>query len=332
MKSQAALRCLLFALVVPVAACGGGDRGNSKPLAKESVSTPTPAPTPEAPKPGFGEKPVVKAELAVVEHYIPTKFSECMSLGKELAAKGEQARARELFEAAAKLDRKQAEPMVELARSYIATNDKALAIRHANKAVKLAPESSQAYNTLGRAELLRHDYEAATLAFRQATELNADNVWAWNNLGLVYITQKNYAEAVNALVEATGRKGNESYMWNNLGTAYEQLDKLDEARDAFEKGASMGSTVAKASRKRLEGVDTIVVVKTAKVEKKDAPKPPAEQTYETREPSPEDVVDFDDEENGGSEVDADVPADEVLPEAKPVVKPEAGSASPQTTL
>ena len=40
-----------------------------------------------------------------------------------------------------------------------------------------------------------------------------------------------------------------------------------------------------SSRKRLEGVDTIVVVKTATAE------PVIEKTYENAEPMPEDVVD-----------------------------------------
>jgi hypothetical protein len=55
-------------------------------------------------------------------------------------------------------------------------------------------------------------------------------------------------------------------MFNNLGTAYEHLDELDEARDAFEKGAELGSVAAASSRKRLEGVDTIVVMTTEKEE------------------------------------------------------------------
>ncbi len=277
---------ILFALVI--AACGSDSKSNNKQV---EVSPPKIEAKTNV-EPGFGsgavaindnklvEDKAVK-ELPPVEHWLPAGFAECMKLGKEMAAKGEHARARELFEAAAKLDRKSAAPHVELARSHIANNERALAIRHASKAVKLAPESSQAYNTLGRAELLRHQYDAAAIAFRQATELDANNVWAWNNLGLVYLTQKNYQEAVNALVEATGRKGVEAYMWNNLGTAYEHLDQLDEARDAFDSGAKLGSVAAKASRKRLEGVDS---VKVARGGAKDS-------GFTTREEMPDLVID-----------------------------------------
>lgn len=275
---------ILFALVI--AGCGG-----DKPATPNKVEIAVPHDAAvEQKQPGFGSgvavndnKVVVEnkaaSELPAVEHWIPTTFAECMKLGKEVAAKKQHARARELFEAAAKLDRKSAVPHVEIARSYIDTSERALAIRHAKKAVKLAPESSQAYNTLGRAELLRHDYDGAELAFRQATELDPANVWAWNNLGLVYLTQKNYQEAVNALVEATSHKGVEAYMWNNLGSAYEQLDQLDDARDAFDSGAKLGSVAAKASRKRLEGVDSIKIARTDPKSK--------EPSFETSEPMPE---------------------------------------------
>lgn len=52
-------------------------------------------------------------------------------------------------------------------------------------------------------------------------------------------------------------------MFNNLGTAREQLDQLDEAREAYERGGALGSQQALASRKRLEGVATIVVMHSA---------------------------------------------------------------------
>jgi len=278
---------ILFALVI--AACGDGKT--------EPKNIEVRLPNIEAPQAGFGSAAVSStdnkqvvvenkagSELPPVEHWIPIGDAECMKLGKEMHAKGEHARARELYEAAAKLDRTSATPHVELARSYIEKSERALAVRHAKKAVKLAPESSQAHNTLGRAELLRHDYDGAELAFRQATELDPTNVWAWNNLGLVHLTRNNYQEAVTALVEATSHERVESYMWNNLGSAYEQLDQLDDARDAFDRGAKLGSASAAASRKRLNNVDTITASRLAKRDSK-------EPSFETREEMPEPVID-----------------------------------------
>ncbi|MBA3498750.1 MAG: tetratricopeptide repeat protein [Myxococcota bacterium] len=227
------------------------------------------------------EKPIKKTEAVSEVAPLPKTYAEAFELGKALVDKGEHPRAREILEVAAKLEKKKADPHIELARSYIATSERANAIKSANKAVKLAPESSQAYNTLGRAELLRHNYENAIEAFRQSTELNEGNVWAWNNLGFTYLTLKKYDEAITALTEATSRKGAQGYMFNNLGTAYEHMDQLDEAREAFEKGGELGSVAATSSRKRLEGVDTIVVV--VKDEPKVEVKPGEEMKVDVKE-------------------------------------------------
>jgi len=290
MKSQ--FRSLLFSLIaLPAAACGG-DRPSTSTVAVESPTVQTPAPIVE-PK---AEPPKVETPVVAKIAEPVTKFSDAMEQGKALAAKGDNAGARAMFESAIKLDKKKAEPHIELARVLVAMNERGLALKEANKAVKLAPESSLAFNTLGRAELLRFNYDNAIVAFRQATEINPDNVWAWNNLGFCHLQLKHYQEAVDALVEATSRKGAEGYMWNNLGTAYEQLDQLDEARAAFEKGGTAGSKEALASRKRLEGVKTIAIAKSV-----DDTKPEAkttEKTYDQKEEMPS--VDVDKAGDGGT--------------------------------
>ena len=127
----------------------------------------------------------------------------------------------------------------------------------AKKATKLSPKSSAAWNTLGRVERSRYRYDQAREAFSTAIDLNEDNIYAWNNLGLTLLELGLFQEAVNALEEATSRGKPSGYMWNNLGIAYEHLDMLDEARVAYEQGGVAGSVAAKASRKRLEGVNTI---------------------------------------------------------------------------
>jgi tetratricopeptide (TPR) repeat protein len=199
--------------------------------------------------------------------------------------------------------------------------EKGLAIKSANRAVRLAPASSQAFNTLGRAELARFNYDNAIIAFRQATELNADNTWAWNNLGFTHLQLKHYQDAIDALETATEKKDAAGFMFNNLGIAYEQLDQLDEAREAFESGGKLGSLEAMASRKRLEGVDSIAIVTTAKAE-------PAleEKTYENVEempPMPEDVIE-----------PADVVEPAKIEESKPVapeVDDEPAAVDPSQT-
>jgi tetratricopeptide (TPR) repeat protein len=190
---------------------------------------------------------------------MPTKFGELMSEGKKLASAGKYGDAKLMFDAALKLEKKNATVHVELARMYISMNEKGPAVASANKAVKLAPLSTQAWNTKGRAELAAHKYDEAIEAFSKAVELDETNVFAWNNLGYTELLLKRYEDAASHLQEATGRPGATGYMFNNLGTALEQLDNLDDARVAYESGGTLGSKEAASSRKRLEGVDSIAI-------------------------------------------------------------------------
>jgi len=254
MKSiKQVLFCALF--VLPgVSACGSDSQRGVDPM---SFMPKLPvAPTTDV-QAQIVEQPKHDA-TATAELVIPTKLDDCLVQGRALVAKGDLANAKLMFEAAAKLDKKRAEPHIELAKLYITKGERGLAMASANKAVKLAPLSSQAWNTKGRAELNRFAYDDAIEAFSKAVELNADNVWAWNNLGYTELQLKKYDEAVEHLTQATAKKDATGFMFNNLGTAYEQLDQLDDARTAFGKGGQLGSLAAAASEKRLEGVKSVI--------------------------------------------------------------------------
>jgi hypothetical protein len=272
MKSiKQVLFCALF-----VSACGsdsqrGVDPMSFMPKLPVAQTTDVQAPAVEQPKHDV---------TATAELVIPTKLDDCLAQGRALVAKGDLANAKLMFEAATKLDKKRAEPHIELAKLYITKGERGLAMASANKAVKLAPLSSQAWNTKGRAELNRFAYDDAIEAFSKAVELNADNVWAWNNLGYTELQLKKYDEAVEHLTQATSKKDATGFMFNNLGTALEHLNKLDEARDAFEAGGKLGSSPALASRKRLEGVKSIAIVDST--DKPDV-KPDVTHTFDNSE-------------------------------------------------
>lgn len=256
MKIQ--VRSILFALLIPlgaVAACGGDRETNAVDFRlSDYVVQPTVHAEPVTSVVDVAERPIL-----VDATPMPTRYDELLVVGKDLADKGKFGDAKVMFEAAIKLEKKKADPHIELARMYITMNEKGLAVASANKAVKLAPSSSQAWNTKGRAELTAHKYEEAITAFTKSVELNDANVFAWNNLGYTELLLKRYEDAAAHLLQATSRDGATGYMFNNLGTALEHLDQLDDARMAYDAGGKLGSVAAASSRKRLEGVDSIAV-------------------------------------------------------------------------
>jgi Tfp pilus assembly protein PilF len=297
-------RSMFCALLFSVAACGSDDGRRVDPISLMPKLPVASQPVAVAPIAVEQPKPVTDALV------IPTKFDDALEQGRALANKGDPANAKLMFEAAVKLDKKRFEPHMELAKLYITSGERGLAMAAANKAVKLAPLASQAWNTKGRAELNRFAYDDAIEAFTKATELNKDNVWAWNNLGYTELQLQKYDEAAAHLGQATALAGATGYMFNNLGTALEHLDRLDDARVAYEGGAKLGSKEATSSRKRLEGVKSIAIVDTG--DKPDV-KPDVKHTFDNGEgPIEGPVATPDDMDEAQPEPDptkADVPGD-----------------------
>jgi tetratricopeptide (TPR) repeat protein len=312
-------RSMLCALLFSMAACGDSERG------VDPMSFMPKLPVVEQPIAAGQIEPAIKTAPTKIEPAIaiPTKFDDALAQGKELATKGDTSNAKLMFEAAAKLDKKRAEPHIELAKLFITSGDRGLAMAAANKAVKLAPLSSQAWNTKGRAELNRFAYDDAIEAFSKAVELNQDNVWAWNNLGYTELQLEKYDEAVEHLSQATQKKDATGFMFNNLGTALEHLDRLDEARVAFEAGGKLGSKEALSSRKRLEGVKSIAIVDTT--DKPDV-KPDVTHTFDNSE-GPMQPDDMKAEE---PKADDDGATEEVTPDAAPVTEAPKADPAPVT--
>src|SRR5262249_9667890 len=78
-----------------------------------------------APPPAPPAAPAAPAAVAAVAPpaVAPATYADALAQGKAAEASGDHAQARQLLEAAAKLDRKAAEPHLELARVFIATGE-----------------------------------------------------------------------------------------------------------------------------------------------------------------------------------------------------------------
>jgi tetratricopeptide (TPR) repeat protein len=305
MKIQ--VRSILFALVLPVAACGG-DRAT--PTVDFRLSDYVVQPKVDVELVSASVDVAETPTLVDATTPMPTKYDELVVAGKDLVSKGKYGDAKVMFDAAIKLDKKNADPHIELARMYITMNEKGLAVAAANKAVKLAPTSSQAWNTKGRAELTAHKYEEAITAFTTSVELNDTNVFAWNNLGYTELLLKRYDDAAAHLLQATSRDGATGYMFNNLGTALEHLDQLDDARMAYDAGGKLGSKEAASSRKRLEGVDSVAV---ANVEPVESPKVKEYTNIDETDDSDEMTTD----EDAGNETSEEIESEPAVDEPKP---------------
>ena len=166
MKVQ--FRSILFALVLPAAACGGGHETPKEATRRRRQSV---AGEVRDVSDGRVRRGAERDAEASRRRASAEQVRRCGSRrGARWSARASYGKAKVLLELAIKLDKKQAEPHIEMARMYIAINEKGLAIASAKKAIKLAPMSSQAWNTKGRAELNAHDYDSAIEAFSKVDE------------------------------------------------------------------------------------------------------------------------------------------------------------------
>ncbi|HEX7702007.1 MAG TPA: hypothetical protein VF403_14825, partial [Kofleriaceae bacterium] len=110
----------------------------------------------------------------------------------------------------------------------------------------------------------------------------------------------------------------------NLGTALEHLDRLEEARVAYEGGGKLGSKEASSSHKRLEGVKSIAIVDTG--DKPDV-KPDVTHTFDNGEgPSDGPVATPDDMDAPADETKVDATKVDAQPEKVEAPKAEAPKA------
>ncbi len=220
-----------------------------------------PAPAPVAADAGAAA-PITRAERPPlpVEVPAPTSIDDAMKEAAAKAKAGDRDGAIAVLHAGVSRWPRNATARVELARLYLAAGEPGRARPHAEEATRLRTDWSTAWNTLGRAELGMARLDDAASSFQRAIEANETNRHAWNNLGHTLILQKKWSDAVDALEQAVDGDPVEPYMWNNLGMALENLDRLDEARAAYEQGAAAGSHLAARNRERLEGLDSLAVV------------------------------------------------------------------------
>jgi tetratricopeptide (TPR) repeat protein len=284
MKSSL-IRRVLFAVAVAASAAACGDKPTTPELAPEPIphrAVPGPAPVTQP-------SVVTKSEAAPMP--VPTDYAEAMALGASAVKARDVVLARAMFDAASRLDDTRAEPQLELARLFLSTGEKKLALTSAKKATRLAPESSAAWNTLGRAQLARFAYDDAITAFEKAVDKNPKNAYAWNNLGFTMLELELWSEARNALEEATALPDATGYMFNNLGLAYEHLDMQDEALAAFVAGGEKGSADARYNHGRLESGTTVASVDVVITDVHQVPNPDGAVVEETGQIDEASIVD-----------------------------------------
>lgn len=111
------------------------------------------------------------------------------------------------------------------------------ALKYLNKALTIDPRFYQAINLVGQAYQKKENYPEAIKAFESCLSI-APNTYldARVNLGYALVSSQKFPEAIRAFQAAIALSPKMSELYNYMGIAFQELNKKDEAEEAFKKG------------------------------------------------------------------------------------------------
>ncbi|MCF2499966.1 tetratricopeptide repeat protein [Dyadobacter chenhuakuii] len=157
--------------------------------------------------------------------------------GTVALAKGEKAKAKELFDEAEKKKKKDAEVLFRIGEAYTLfekNNDPAEAIRLLDEAVKRDKNLADAYLAKGDALMLRNEGGAAVTAYEYALTAKPNYATAHNAIGQIYLRGKNYNLALENYKKAIEADPNFAPAYKDLAELYFLAQKYKQAAENFD--------------------------------------------------------------------------------------------------
>jgi tetratricopeptide (TPR) repeat protein len=156
-----------------------------------------------------------------------------VGLGTVALGKGDKAKAKEIFDAAEKKKKKDADILFRIGEAYTLfekNNDPAEAIRLLDEAVKRNKDLADAYIAKGDALMIRNEGGPAATAYDYALTAKPNYALAHQKIGQIYLRGKNYQLALENY-----KKAIESDI--NFGPAYKDLAELYFFAQQYKKAA-----------------------------------------------------------------------------------------------
>lgn len=160
-----------------------------------------------------------------------------VGLGTVALAKGDRAKAKELFDTAEKKKGKDAEVLFRIGEAYTLfekNNDPAEAIRLLDLAIKRDKNLADAYIAKGDALMLRNEGGNAVTAYEYALTAKPNYALAHNSIGSIYLRGKNYNLALENYKKAIEADQNFAPAYKDLAELYFWAQKYKQAAENFD--------------------------------------------------------------------------------------------------
>ncbi|WP_229206063.1 tetratricopeptide repeat protein [Dyadobacter fermentans] len=160
-----------------------------------------------------------------------------VGLGTIALAKGDRAKAKELFDEAEKKKKKDAEVLFRIGEAYTLfekNNDPAEAIRLLDLAIARDKNLADAYLAKGDALMLRNEGGNAVTAYEYALTTKPNYAAAHNAIGSIYLRGKNYNLALENYKKAIEADANFAPAYKDLAELYFWAQKYKQAAENFD--------------------------------------------------------------------------------------------------
>jgi len=160
-----------------------------------------------------------------------------VGLGTVALGKGEKAKAKEIFDAAEKKKKKEAEILFRIGEAYTLfekNNDPAEAIRLLDEAVKRNKDLADAYISKGDALMIRNEGGPAATAYEYALTAKPNYALAHQKIGQIYLRGKNYQLALDNYKKAIEADPNFAPAYKDLAELYYLAQQYKKAAENFD--------------------------------------------------------------------------------------------------
>jgi len=150
---------------------------------------------------------------------------------------------------AAKASKEKAtEKEIEIALRYLAKNEPEVAIKRLSDVVKSSPDSARAYEVLGIAFQQTGEFELAEEDFRKSLSIDSAYTRGRSNYAAFLFSQQRYKDSCDEYQKVVDDVyyENRSRAFLNLGQCSIQLERWDEAENAFKRALGLENSLALA--------------------------------------------------------------------------------------
>jgi tetratricopeptide (TPR) repeat protein len=142
------------------------------------------------------------------------------------------------FKSVIKKDPEFAKAYEGIGKAYFEKRDYPQAERYLRHAVKLDPTLWKSHTYIASIHEQRKDYTSAIASYQLALDSSPNKGMIYNNIGYAYLLKGDYHRAVFGLKKALAHRYTNEKVYNNLGMALANLEKYEEALQAFIKSGS----------------------------------------------------------------------------------------------